>query len=111
VWPPYPAIFGDIAEKPEDAEETRLIEAMEGAHQFPGFYPMVVIAHEGDAFRALLKATLALEQGDAPFRISERPSRMGTYISFRVEVFVASAQVALARKGVIAALDGVLFIL
>lgn len=113
MWPPYPSIFadGDLPELPEAHDETHLINAMEEAHEFPGYYPVIVIAHEDDAFRELLYRTLSITQGTAPFEVTERPSRKGTYISYRIEIFVESARSALDRKMVISSLEGVLYLL
>jgi putative lipoic acid-binding regulatory protein len=91
--------------------ERRILEAMEEAYDFPGFYPVVVIARSSDGFEADLQATLAAEQGAAPFRIRERSSREGNYMSYRVELFVATPEVALSRKATLATLNGVLLLL
>ncbi len=113
MWPPYPSLFTEdpFPLPPAEIDEAQLISAMEEAHEFPGYYPVVVIAHEGEAFRALLHATLLDEQGSAPFLVQERASRKGTYISYRIEIFVESAAVALARKQVISGIEGVLYLL
>jgi putative lipoic acid-binding regulatory protein len=94
-----------------EAEERRLIEAMENAHEFPGYYPVVLIARRGLGFEAELNATLAATQGDDPFRIRERTSRQGNYVSYHVDVFVQSAHDALARKQVLAEMPGVIVML
>ena len=91
--------------------DRRILEAMEEAHDFPGYYPVVVIARSSDGFEADLQATLAAEQGGAPFRIRERSSREGNYVSYRVELFVATPEAALARKLTLASLSGVLLLL
>jgi len=113
MWPPNVDLFSlpPFDEAPEEDDEARLVSALEEAHAFPGFYPMVVIAREGEAFRALLHQALASDQSAASFRITERPSRKGTYVSYRVEVHVQTARAALALKGVISLLDGVIVIL
>jgi putative lipoic acid-binding regulatory protein len=113
MWPPYPNIFadGDLSELPEARDEFALILAMEEAHEFPGYYPVIVIAQQGEDFRALLYQTLSVTQGQAPFEVTERPSRKGTYISYRIEIFVESARSALDRKLVISSLEGVLYLL
>jgi hypothetical protein len=94
-----------------EEEEQRLVDAMEGAHEFPGFYPVVVIARHGLGFEAELNASIAAVQGEAPFRIRERSSREGNYISYHVELYVESALEALERKAVIGGIAGVIVLL
>jgi putative lipoic acid-binding regulatory protein len=91
--------------------EHRIRAAMEDAYGFPGFYPVVVIARQGPDFEADLQATLAAEQGGSPYRIRERTSRKGNYVSYRVELYVETAQAALDRKAILAELPGVLLLL
>jgi putative lipoic acid-binding regulatory protein len=93
-----------------NADET-ITAAMEEVYDFPGYYPVVVIARRGLDFEAVLQATLAAAQGDAPFRVRERASRAGNYVSYRVEVHVSTAHQALARKNLLADLPGVLLLL
>ncbi len=92
-------------------QERKLLAAMAEAHEFPGYYPVVVIARRGEGFEATLRALVAAEQGSAPYRIKTRSSRNGSYVSYRVEVYVADAVVALARKASLSALEGVLVLL
>jgi putative lipoic acid-binding regulatory protein len=86
--------------------ETR-IALLEDAHEFPGPFTIVVIAHAGEEFEALLRVTLVELQSGDPFSISERASRKGTYISYRVEVHVGDAPAALDRKDSLSGLPGV----
>lgn len=117
MWPLYPEIFGTPSCSPnpdpvqEAIEEAQIISAMESAHAFPGYYPIAVIAKGDDAFRERLHVALGDMQGEAPFRVTERPSTNGTYISYRVEVHVESAHVARVRKNAIAGIAGVLVML
>lgn len=101
---------GQPPSPPDDPLEP-LIRAMEAAYPFPTYYPVVIIAVHGEDFRGLLMATLAALQGEDPFRVSERASRKGTYISYRIEVFVASARTALERKTSLGQIEGVLVLL
>jgi len=94
-----------------DDEARRVLEAMEEEYNFPAFYPVVLIARGATGFDERLQAAVAAVQGEAPFRIRERPSSQGTYISYRVELFVADARTALARKAMLAGLSGVLVLL
>jgi putative lipoic acid-binding regulatory protein len=94
-----------------DADDRLLLDSIASAHQFPGYYPIVVIARREAAFQARLHAAVTSDQDGAPFRIRERPSRQGNYIAYRVEVYVDSPEIALARKSALAALTGVLFLL
>ncbi len=120
MWPPFSETPADGRTPPvvrppraEAVDDSQIIEAMEAAHVFPGYYPIVVIARDDDDFRERLNAVLGgWGSSDArPFRISERPSSQGAYISFRVEVFVDSPRTALDRKTVIAEIAGVLMML
>ena len=90
--------------------ETR-VALLEDAHDFPGPFRIVVIARAGEAFLARLEATVASLQGDEPYTITERPSRKGTYVSYRVEVHVGGGQDALDRKDALAGLPGVVTLL
>lgn len=111
-----------------DADQrTEMIAAMEAAHAFPCHYQVVVIAPAGEAFRlslvALVRDLQAPDVADADasepspeaveslFRIEERTSREGNYVSYHLELFVGSAEVALHRKDRISALEGVRFML
>ena len=91
--------------------EQRIHQAMDDEYGFPGYYPVVVIARQSLNFEAHLQATVAAEQGERPYRIRERPSREGNYVSYRVELYVDTAQAALDRKAVLADLPGVLMLL
>lgn len=71
----------------------------------------MVIARSGDAFLERLEAAVAQAQGEAPYRITERPSSQGSYVSYRLELHVDSAREALEKKRVVSELDGVMFLL
>lgn len=118
MWPPFSDLpVGRTPARPAaphaaPIDEARLVEAMEAAHVFPGYYPIVVIARDDDAFRERLHATLGgWDAGDPAYRVTEQPSSRGAYVSFRVEIFVDSARMALDRKAVIAEISGVLMML
>jgi len=92
-------------------DEDQILAAIEAGHRFPGYFPVVVIArHEAD-FQALLEATVTQVQGEAPYRIRERPSRQERYIAYRVEIYVGSPREALDRRLVLAALPGVVMLI
>lgn len=91
---------------PELDEATR-IALLEEHHEFPGFFPVVVIASRSETFHAELVAIVSDAQGDDPYRVHERPSRKGTYASYRVEMHVADARTALSRKELLAGLPGI----
>jgi putative lipoic acid-binding regulatory protein len=97
---------------PETAiDEAQLLMAMEEAHTFPGFYPVVVIGRHEDSFYDRLQEAVQLTQGSAPFTIRERKSSHGRYVAYHLELFVDTARLALARKAELAAIDGVLWLL
>jgi putative lipoic acid-binding regulatory protein len=105
---------GNIRSEPQPTEPddtSRIEAALDGVYDFPAFYPVVVIARQGFEFGAELHATVAAAQGDQPFRIRERKSSGGKYVSYRVEMHVPTARQALARKSLLAQLPGVLVLL
>ena len=91
---------------PELDEATR-IALLEEHYEFPGFFPVVVIAPRSEDFQSQLESTVAEAQGDEPYRLNERPSRKGNYASYRVEMHVADARTALARKDMLGDLPGI----
>jgi putative lipoic acid-binding regulatory protein len=92
-------------------DERRLAQALEEAHEFPGLYPVVVIARREEGFLRQLEETISAEQGDAPYQIRERRSSNDNYRSYRVELYVEGAAQAIARKAALASLPGVLLTL
>lgn len=88
-----------------------VLAVMEEHFDFPGMFPLTVIARGGSDFYALLHATLENLQAGAAFVINERPSSKKNYSSYRIEIHVDSASTALYRKEVIAAIEGVLMML
>jgi len=92
-------------------DEARAIEAIESGHEFPVYFPIVVVARRGPEFHALLQRTVEGAQGDAPFRIRTRASRRGRFVSYHVEVFLESGREALARRSEIGGLPGVIVLL
>lgn len=89
----------------------RLIEAMEEKYTFPGYYPVTLIARSDLKFYAQLHAALEYEQDGNDFEIDEQPSRRNNYISYRIKLFVQSADEALNRKEFLRKLTGVLVML
>lgn len=80
-------------------------------HTFPGMFPVTVIARSDHAFYAILHSALEELQGESSFRIKERPSSKKNFASYRIEIFVESAETALFRKEAIGKVDGVLVLL
>lgn len=92
-------------------KDQRILEAIADAYEFPGYYPVVVIARSGLEFEATLMATIVAQQGEAPYRITERASRRGNYRSYRVELYVDDPPAAIAAKEWLSRLEGVLFVI
>jgi putative lipoic acid-binding regulatory protein len=108
-------------------QRLEMIAAMEAAHTFPGHYRVVVIAPAGEEFRLSLLALVRTLQAedltdaddsgassevvDSLFRLEERSSREGNYVSYHLDIYVTSAEIALQRKDRISALEGVSFLL
>lgn len=92
-------------------DRDNLIRAMEDEYDFPGYYPITLIARNDDTFSSNLQAALEYEQDGAGFEITERPSRKNNYISYRITVYVDSAEEALQRKDFLRELAGVLVML
>lgn len=100
--PSRPRVLGEV-----QFSHAERIELIESSHAFPGMFPVVIIAASDAEFMMTLEATVAAEQGEAPFHIRQRLSREGHYASYRIELHVESAEVALARQAVLAALPGI----
>ena len=92
-------------------DRDELLQVIREHHVLPGMYPITVIARSGSAFYASLHLLLGELQGETTFRIEERPSSKKNFTSFRIEIFVESAETALFRRERISALDGVLMLL
>jgi|GEM_PF-1355059 len=88
-----------------------LLEVIREHHVFPGAYPITVIARSDSAFFAMLHSLLEELQGESTFQITERPSSKQNYASYRIEIYVESAETALYRRERIGAMDGVLMLL
>lgn len=89
-------------------DREKLLAAMKEEYTFPGYYPITLIAASDLKFHAHLHAALEYEQEGAEFTIAERPSSKKNFVSYRIMVFVHSAEQALKRKEFLRALDGVL---
>lgn len=94
-----------------DIERERLVRAMEERYHFPCFYPVVVIARNETAFAQRLEAALVYEQDGDEYTITQRPSSQHNYISYRIEMFVQSAEIALRRKEFLRNVEGVMVLL
>jgi putative lipoic acid-binding regulatory protein len=93
------------------AERGDLIEAMKQAYAFPGFYPVTLIVGTYENFMEFLDAALRFIQDGRDYRVNIRESRKGAYKSYRIEIFVDSAEMALEHKEFLRTLDGVLYTL
>jgi len=92
-------------------DRSELIKAMEEAYDFPCFYPASVIAKADEDFLVRLRKALDYEQGGREFRITKKPSSEGNYISYRIELFVDSADMALDMKDFIRKIYGVIILM
>jgi len=95
--------------RPLNREE--LLEVLRRNHVFPGTFPVTVIAKSDLAFYASLHAALEELQGESTFTIEERPSKKQNFTSYRIEIYVESAETALFRKEAIGKIEGVLVML
>lgn len=93
------------------ASHDDLLRAITEKHEFPGYFPVVVIAKSDLAFTARLHAALEYVQEGAAFDVTERASSRNNYVSYTVQVHVANAEMALERKAFLSALDGVILTL
>lgn len=93
------------------ASHDDLLRAISEKHEFPGLFPIVVIAKSDLAFTARLHAALEYVQEGAAFEVSERASSRNTYVSYTVNVHVPDAETALDRKAFLSALEGVIMTL
>lgn len=88
-----------------------VLEVLRSHFEFPGPFPITIISRSGSDFYALLNKTLEQLQGEAPFTIQERASSRKNFASYRIEIFVESAETALLRKEAISRIDGILLML
>lgn len=88
-----------------------LLEVLRASHVFPGEFPITVFAKSGNEFYARLHATLRELQGETSYTIHERPSSKKNFTSYRIQIFVESAETALYRKEIIGQISGVLMML
>ncbi len=88
-----------------------LLDVLRSSFVFPGEFPITVIARSDSSFYAILHSALEELQGESTFTIQERPSSKNNFTSYRVEIYVESAETALFRKEAIGRLSGVLMML
>jgi len=88
-----------------------LIDVLRKNFVFPGEFPITVIARSGSEFYALLHSTLEELQGESSFTIHQRPSARKNFTSYRVQIYVESAETALYRKEIIGSITGVLMMI
>lgn len=98
---------GQSADPADPEARQRMLDAMAERHPFPGFYPVVVIGVAGDDFRSALVALIEAHEAVDAFRLSERSSSRGSYVSYHVEYYVLHAEAALEVKDRLALLEGV----
>jgi putative lipoic acid-binding regulatory protein len=90
-----------------DEERQQILDAMEEHYSFPGDYKIVVIAKVDGGFKERLIAHLDAQVDVGPYRMRERKSSKGNYVSYHLQIHVESAVIALERKHDISRLDGV----
>lgn len=88
-------------------EHQQMLDAMEEHYDFPGDYKIVVIAKVGEGFKARLVAFLEANVQEGGYRMRERKSRKGNFVSYHLHIHVISAEIALERKHAISRLEGV----
>lgn len=88
-----------------------LLAVLREHHVFPGTFPVTVIARSDLAFYASLHSAIEELQGESSFTIEEKPSTKKNFTSYRIELYVESAETALFRKEAIGRIDGVLVML
>ncbi len=98
-----------IPNRPLNRDE--MLDVLRQNHVFPGNFPITVIAKSDLAFYATLHAALEELQGESTFTIEERPSKKNNFTSYRIELYVESAETALFRKEEIGKIVGVLVML
>src|SRR5688500_12011598 len=90
-----------------DARE-RALALLNNHHAFPGTFEFQAVVRP-ETRAAVVGAVVSAVSTPQPLRgISERQSRMGTYVSVRIKVAVRSAEEVLDVYEVLRALDGVL---
>ena len=88
-----------------EAERLRDIELIQACYQFPGDFPLSVIARSDEAVVADILATATAA---GPISAHERqPSKGGKYVSHRLQVRVENAMEAHALRAALRSLDGV----
>ena len=88
-----------------------LLKAMEEVYDFPCFYPASVIAKAGEEFLQRLRKALDYELEGREYKITKKQSSSGNYISYRIELFVDSADMALDMKDFIRKVEGVIVLM
>ncbi len=83
------------------------LEALEGAHNFPGNYVVKVFGRQEDAFIESVHArTMHVLDDQERYTLEIRPSSRGTYCVAHVEVFVDSAEEVQALYASLAQTEG-----
>lgn len=95
------------AQSADGVGRQQLLDAMAERHPLPGYYPVVVVALAGEAFRMSMLAHLEASTLVGEVRLTERRSSRGTYISYHLDLWVENAEAALGAKEALALLDGV----
>jgi putative lipoic acid-binding regulatory protein len=102
-------IPSNLPNRPLSRDE--LLTVIRDNHNLPGMYRITIIARAGSAFYATLHLLLEELQGESTFSIEEKVSSKKNYSSYRIELFVESAETALYRRERISELEGVLLLL
>ncbi|MCB2206577.1 DUF493 domain-containing protein [bacterium] len=88
-----------------------LLAVLRDNYVFPGTFPITVIARSDLEFYATLHTAIEELQGEMSFSINQVPSKKKNFTSYRIELYVESAETALFRKEAIGRVDGVLVLL
>ena len=94
-----------------NVDRATLLAAMREEHEFPGQYPFVVIARNTPDVYLRLLAAVEAEQDGHPFELSIRESSAKNYISYRLQIFVNDAEIALEKKMTLQGIPGVVMVL
>ena len=102
----------EVTQSPDQKPDRfELLTAMEEVYEFPCFYPASVIAKAGEDFLARLRKALDYELEGREYKITKKQSTRGNYISYRIELFVDSADMALDMKEFIRKIEGVIILM
>jgi putative lipoic acid-binding regulatory protein len=88
-------------------DRNEALALLRSQHEFPGHYEFRVVVRPPDA-PATVSAMLAAAPTAALVEVTERKSRMGTYVALHVVMKVPDAEIVLDVYDVLKRVDGVL---